>query len=174
MTEIVCLSWSCSLACLMVSRSFAFIDCIYWRFRQSANYVSKIAIYPQRASVIVTDVEHHTKTHIDSVRSFNVYKRSLPRASVFSSFSVGSGIYVVSLAENLFQFTFISSSCRVLAVGFLIGAWKTLRPRDHVHHGWCHPVTHGAHFAKQHQRVYDLVLKSNCCSLGQSVTKARM
>ena len=42
---------------------------------------------------------------------------------------------------------------------------KNLRPRDHVHHGWCHPVTHGAHFAKQRQRVYDLVLKSNCKTL---------
>ena len=110
----------------------------------------------------VTGVEHLAKTHIDSVQSFNLYKGSLPRASVFSSFSVGSVIYVVALARNLFQFTFISSSSRVLAVGFLFGVMKNLRPRDHVHHGWCHPVTHGAHFAEQRQRVYDLVLKSKC------------
>ena len=102
----------------MVSRSLVFIVCIYWSFSQSANYDSKVAIYPQRASVTVTDVEHLAKTHIDSVQSFNLYKGSLPRASVFSSFSVGSVIYAVALAKNLFQFTFISSSSRVLAVDF--------------------------------------------------------
>ena len=114
MTEFVCLSWSCSFSLSMVSRSLAFIVCIYWRLRQSANYDSKVvATNPQRASVIVTDVEHHAKTHIDSVQSFNIYKVCLPHASVFFSFSVGSVIYV-----------------------------------------------HGAHFARQRQRVYDLVLKS--------------
>ena len=120
-----------------------------------------------RAFVIGTDVEQHAVTDIDPVQSFNVNKVYLQHANVFFSFSVGSVICVVCLAENLFQFTISELfQSRVLALGFdwcmeiLVHAISA-KPSC-VNRAWCHPVemTDGAHFARQRQRVYDLVLKS--------------
>ena len=145
MSAIVCLSWTCSFSMSMVSRSLAFIVCIHWEFRQTCRVRFKSwchQLSTHKLLRVCAGVEHHAVTDIDPVQSFN--------------------------ANKVFLQSGLMSSCRVASLPWvLVGAWKNPRPREfrkpsRVHRAWCHPVkmTDGAHFARQRQRVYDLVLKS--------------